>query len=241
MLAVCVNEKIGDNVVTFPGNFTKKEKEEVKTKNSTKMWCLNKEEIMQVYETFKQKVTEAHTVSKHKTAMRNLTMYVCAINIGLRGGDFCNLKWSDIYDDNWKFKLHAEYVPEKTKKCHKHIDLTWSSDFEKVLEKWRDLINPEDINSYIFVSQKGERLTQKAWYKIVENTRKEAGIDQKIGTHGLRKTMANQYIQYSNDKTQALLEVSTMFGHSDLRITERYACLEDENIKATKQKMAFLC
>lgn len=242
MLAVCVNEKIVDNVVTFPGNFTKKEKEEVKTKNSTKMWCLkNKEEIMQLYNTFKQKVVEAHTVSKHRTAMRNLTMYVCAINIGLRGGDFCNLKWSDIYDDNWKFKLHAEYVPEKTRKCHKHIDLTWSSDFETVLGKWKSVIKPEDINSYIFTSQKGGKITEKAWYKIVENTRKEAGIEQKIGTHGLRKTMANQYIKNSDDKTQALLEVSTMFGHSDLRITERYACLEDENIKATKQKMAFLC
>lgn len=232
-----------DNVIPFPFEVIKgdcKAKKEIKSHKSTKMWCLNDEEIQVLYNAFNDKVLNAHTNAKYKTAMRNLTMYVCAINIGLRGGDFCNLKWSDIYDDNWKFKLHAEYVPEKTRKCHKHIDLTWSSDFETVLGKWKSVIKPEDINSYIFVSQKGGKITEKAWYKIVENTRKEAGIEQKIGTHGLRKTMANQYIKNSDDKTQALLEVSIMFGHSDLRITERYACLEDENIKKTKQKMAFL-
>lgn len=233
-----------DNIVPFPCkiiNGDKSAKETIMHK-STRMWCLkDEEEIQALFNTFKNKILNAHTEVKYKIGMRNLTMYVCAINIGLRGGDFCSLKWSDIYDDDWTFKIHAEYVPKKTRKCHKHINLTWSSDLEVVLEKWRDLINPEDINSYIFQSQKGEKLTQKAWYKIVENTRKEAGIDQKIGTHGLRKTMANQYIKNSDDKTRALLEVSTMFGHSDLRITERYACLEDENIKATKQKMAFLC
>jgi len=65
----------------------------------------------------------------------------------------------------------------------------------------------------------------------VEDTRKEAGIKQKIGTNGLRKTMAHQYIKNAPDKSQALLEVSSQFGHSDLRITERYACSEKKILR----------
>lgn len=229
-----------NNIVDFPIlQNTKKRKNNVG--KSTKMWCLeSEEEILKVYNVFKCRYDNAKTTSKKKNTLRNLTMFVCAINIGLRGGDFCNLKWSDIYDCDWNLKDKAEYVPEKTKRCHKHIDLYWNKDFEIAIQRWKNCVNPCNINSYIFISQKGERITEKAWYSIMEKTRKEAGITQKIGTHGLRKTMANRYIKCAEDKGQALLEVSSMFGHSDLRITERYACLEDESIRDTKQKTAFL-
>ena len=102
------------------------------------------------------------------------------------------------------------------------------------------MVKQQELNDYIFTSQKGSKIGEKSWYDIMEKTRKEAGISQKIGTHGLRKTMANQYIKCANDKAQALMEVSTMFGHSDLRITERYACMEDENIRANKQRTSFI-
>ncbi|HBC99435.1 MAG TPA: hypothetical protein DC053_08875 [Lachnoclostridium sp.] len=74
----------------------------------------------------------------------------------------------------------------------------------------------------------------------MENVRQRASIRQKIGTHGLRKTMAYQYITNAPDKSQALLEVFSQLGHSDLLITERYACLENKNIDAGKQSMSFI-
>ena len=48
--------------------------------------------------------------------MRNLTMFICSINIGLRGGDFCKLKWKNIFDEKWglkkseKFNTFIKYV-----------------------------------------------------------------------------------------------------------------------------------
>ena len=121
-----------DNIVQFPSKNI-----ESRIGQSTKMWCLrNKEEIKQVYDVFLEKLNDAQTDSKMSISFRNMTMFVCAINIGLRGGDFCNLKWSDIYDSDWNFKDKAEYVPQKTRKCHKHIDLYWNSDFEYMMNKW---------------------------------------------------------------------------------------------------------
>lgn len=221
------------------------------TGKSTKMQCLHdKEEIVLLYDTFKKYVEEAGTLAKTRTARRNLTMFICAINIGLRGGDFCSLKWSDIFNDDWTFNHEADYVPQKTIKyaengeiikC-KHIELSWGSDFETVLSAWLEWKNKYDreqnLNDYIFDSQKGGHIDSKAWYKIVEKTRKEAGIQQKIGTHGLRKTMVNQYIKNSDDKGLALIEMQNMLGHSDIRITQRYACLEKEHVKQVKEKMS---
>lgn len=216
-----------------------------RAKKSTKMECLyTKEDVIAVYNVFKNRVEKATTFAKKRDSRRNLCMYVCAINIGLRGGDFCALKWRDIFDNNWIFKTNAEYVPSKTKRCNKHVDLIWSTDFESVMLGWLawkiKYEKEPDLNDYIFPSQKGGHIESKRWWSIMEKARKEAGVKQKIGTNGLRKTMVNQYIKNADDKAHGLMEMSSYLGHSDLRITERYACIEKENIKTTKEKMAFL-
>lgn len=222
-------------------------------RKSTKMECLyERDDIIAIYKIFQDRIENAASLSKEKIARRNLTMFVCAINVGLRGGDFCSLKWSDILDKNWDYKASADYVPEKTIRRDdqgnivkaKHIELSWNDDFEIALSEWLTWLNnydsEQELNTYIFKGQKGENINPKEWWKIMENVRKEAGIKQKIGTHGLRKTMAYQYITNAPDKSQALLEVSSQLGHSDLRITERYACLEKKNIEAGKQRMSFI-
>ncbi|WP_084719712.1 tyrosine-type recombinase/integrase [Lacrimispora celerecrescens] len=228
-------------------------KKKTGVRESTKMECLyERDDIIAIYKIFQDRIEKAASLSKEKIARRNLTMFVCAINVGLRGGDFCSLKWSDILDKNWDYKASADYVPEKTIRRDdqgyivkaKHIELSWNDDFEIALSEWLTWLNnydsEQELNTYIFKSQKGENINPKEWWKIMENVRKEAGIKQKIGTHGLRKTMAYQYITNAPDKSQALLEVSSQLGHTDLRITERYACLEKKNIEAGKQRMSFI-
>lgn len=251
MLAVKKEKNIGtlntvNNVIQFPVK-------EKTTRRSTRMWCLkNREEITAVFNVFNKALDEASTSKQYTIALRNLTMFVCAINIGLRGGDFCSLKWSDIYDDNWNFrKEDADFVPKKTKRCGKHIVLTWNSDFEYAMSEWlnwnESIGNKQNLDDYIFTTRRNsyngkeiEHISEDSWYRIVEKTRKEAGIKQKIGTHGLRKTMANQYITRAENQSKALREVSTMFGHADLRTTEIYSCLDDQEVRANKENLSFL-
>jgi len=240
------NNNSNNNIIQFPTHGRKR------VGQSTTMDCLhNRDEIIALYNEFKVKYDNARTVAKQRTALRNLTMFVCSITIGLRGGDFCSLRWSDLFNDDWTFKVNADFVPEKTIRYNehgeivkaKHVRLSWNTDMEHALIdwlNWKMKNDSVDINDHIFTSQKGDGLTMKAWYKIVEKTRKDAGIQQKIGTHGLRKTMANQYIKNAEDKKEAIMEVCSMFNHSDLRVTERYACIEAENISDNKERMAFL-
>lgn len=231
------------------------EPETRKTKRRTTMECLyNENEIKALYNVFKHHIAEANTSAMERAARRNLTMYVCAIEIGLRGGDFCSLKWSDIFNPDWTFNQSAEFVPQKTSKIGKHVDLTWGVNFEEAMSAWlawkNIYIRQQKLDDYIFTAQKSHKdrrtgeirpyIDSKAWYKIVEAARKEAGIKQKIGTHGLRKTMANQYIKHSEDKSEALLDVSEQLGHSDVRCTRKYACIQREQIIKVKQRMVRL-
>lgn len=226
-----------------------------KTKKASAMECLyNDEEIIAVCNVFKKYLDEAKTFAQEKAARRNLTMYICAIEIGLRGGDFCSLKWNDIYNPDWTFNHSAEFIPQKTRKAAKKVNLIWGTNFEVAISEWliwkNTYIKQQKLDDYIFTAQKphkdkttGEKriyVDPKAWYKIVENARKEAGIRHKIGTHGLRKTMVHQYIMLSDDKSLAMEEMSTYLGHSQTRTTRVYGCFQRENVRKTKQRMVCL-
>lgn len=226
-----------NNIVQFP-------KKERGIGVSTRMDCLHtKEEIQLVVDELMRKLKYANSKSREKVALRNLTMFMCAIVIGLRGGDFCALKWNNIFDDKWEFLNNPDFVPEKTKRCHRHVKLTWNKDFEKVMRTWLDwknknMENYQDLNDYIFDSQKGEgHIQEKSFYRMIEDTRRMAGIPQKIGAHGCRKTMVNRYIKTADNKSDALLEMQEYLGHDNVRTTLRYACLEIESINETKEKM----
>lgn len=223
---------------------------------STAMDCLHsEEEIQAVYDVFEEKFNNATTISKKTLALRNLTIFVCNINLGLRGEDFCSLRWNNIFEvrnnGEWEYLINPCFMPEKTSRFRKYVHLVWNSDFEEVMSRWlkwkNENVKTQNINGYIFDSQKkkcsdgsNDHITAKSYYKVIEETRKEAGIRQKIGNHGCRKTMANRFLKFSPNKYDGMQELCGLFGHSDIRITERYACSEQESIQKTKERMAFL-
>lgn len=207
--------------------------------------CLHSaEEIKAVYDVFTNKVIEAKSKSKQKIALRNLTMFVCSISVGLRGGDFCSLKWNDIMDENWNLKLNPDFVPEKTKHAHKHVKLSWNSDFERAMQDWLTYCKETgkvSLNDYIFQSQKSENnhICREQFGRIIEKARKEAGIRQRICTHGCRKTMGNRYYKESGH-ADALTEMNGCLNHASQRTTSQYLCIEQERINEGKENTAFL-
>lgn len=68
-------------------------------------------------------------------------MYICGINIGLRGGDFCSLKWCQVFDQAWNIKKKETFAPEKTTKKDEYgnilkrkiITLRYDSDFRMAI------------------------------------------------------------------------------------------------------------
>lgn len=217
---------------------------------STEMECLySTEEILAVYNVFKTRIDNAASISKERDALRNLTMFVCAINIGLRGGDFCKLQWKRIYDENWKIKRMEKFVPEKqTRKTRtgkiisrKYIKLRFDSDFKEAIGEWLQW-NIEhgyqpDLNDYVFSNKKGSHIQKKSWYTIIEKARIEAGISQCIGTHGLRKTYGHRYYLAAPNKQDALIQLMIIFAHSDMRVTLKYICISDDEIFTNQERM----
>lgn len=132
------------------------------------MECLyERDDIIAIYKIFQDRILNAASLSKEKIARQNLTMFVCAINVGLRGGDFCSLKWADIFDKNWDYKTSADYVPEKMIRRNedgvivkaKHIELSWNDDFEIALSEWLTWLNNyESCRNLMSISSKAKRV-----------------------------------------------------------------------------------
>lgn len=217
---------------------------------STEMECLyTTEEVLTVYNIFKNRVELAASLNKERSAMRDLTMFVCSINIGLRGGDFCKLKWKRIYDESWNIKRIEKFAPEKqTRRTRagkivkrKYVKLRYDSDFKQAIDSWLQWnishgYQPS-LDDYVFKTQKRPHIEEKTWYKIVETARIEAGIIQSIGTHGLRKTYGRRYYLAAPNKERALVQLMLIFGHSDMRTTLKYICISDDEIFENQERM----
>lgn len=236
-----------NNILKFP---TTPEQDDPDNWQSTEMECLyTVDEIIKVNDVFVKAVNDATSFSKKRNAMRNLTMYKCAINIGLRGGDFVKLRWRDIYDDKWKIKDVQEFVPEKTVRRsrtgkilkRKYVKLRYDSDFRDAIETWRLWLKENGVavakDDYCFISSKSGHISEKTWYKTIEKYRIAAGIKQKIGTHGLRKTYGHRYYICSDNKSEAVVQLCDIFAHSSLNITLRYICVTNEDITKNQEKM----
>ena len=83
---------------------------------------------------------------------------------------------------------------------------------------------------YVFQTSKNNSIKQKTWYDIVEEYRIEAGIQQKIGTHGLRKTFGRRYYMAADNKWDALIQLERIFRHGSPEITLVYICVTDQEI-----------
>ena len=78
----------------------------------------------------------------------------------------------------------------------------------------------------LFMTIFGNRLDRFAAYHILKDACKEAGLEEKVGTHTLRKTFG--YHHYRKFKDVAILQ--KIFNHSTPLITLRYIGIEQDEI-----------
>lgn len=139
-----------------------------------------------------------------------------ALYTGLRKSDILNLKWEDIKGD--KIVLYVKDCRHEGGKTH-FVDL-----FPALKEI---IFSQPRINEYIF-NYKGERIKdiKTAWHTAIRN----AGVKY-VNFHTLRHTCATWILQ----KTGNLKLVQQVLGHSDMRVTSKYA-----HIITNKNQLAFI-
>ena len=133
----------------------------------------------------------------------------------LRISDIVALDVGDV-----KGKTYVQITEQKTGKQKKMF----------VNEKLKPMIaeytKGKKNSEALFVTIFGNRLDRFSAYHILKDACKAVGLEEKIGTHTLRKTFG--YHHYKKFKDIALLQ--KIFNHSSSSITQRYIGIEQDEI-----------
>ena len=142
-------------------------------------------------------------------------MVLLSLNTGLRRGELFNLHWSDI---NYQQKFLT--VRGDGAKCGKTRHIPLNQLALEVLTGWQDRSSIE--NDLVFIGRTGGKFdnVNKSWREVLRQAR-----IQNLRWHDLRHTFASWLVMKSVD----LNTVRELLGHSDLKMTLRYAHLAPEH------------
>ncbi len=150
-----------------------------------------------------------------KRSQRDLLLFVMGTNTGLRVSDILALDVEDV-----KNKDFIDIIEKKTGK-HKRFPIN---------DKIKDLIQKFTLNKKaeepLFKTIYQNRMERTYAYRIVNKACKKVGMQEKIGTHTMRKTFG--YHHYHKFRDVALLQ--KIFNHYSPSVTLRYIGIDQEEI-----------
>lgn len=150
-----------------------------------------------------------------KKNQRDLLLFVMGTNTGLRISDILALNVKDVRN-----KDYIDIIEKKTGK-HKKFPIN---------DKLKLLVNNftinKNLNDPLFKTIYHNRMERTYAYRIMNKACKKIGMNEKIGTHTLRKTFG--YHHYHKFRDIALLQ--KIFNHYSPNVTLRYIGIDQEEI-----------
>jgi integrase len=150
-------------------------------------------------------------------------MILIALRTGLRFGEIIALEWQDIDLDRRMLSVNksiAQGVLGSPKSNRaRHIPLS-SDVFEMLGGRYQKI-------GFVFAGGDGKPLRQSFCGTVLHRICREAGL-RKIGWHTLRHTFASTLVK----KGISLKAVQELLGHSDIRMTMRYAHLSQSELRS---------
>lgn len=144
-------------------------------------------------------------------------------DLGLRIGELCALRWSDI---NWKNEtifiqrqedsegVVVEYVKADSEAGYRELFLTPAA--IRILKRIRE--ESRVLSEYIFCNEYGERKLKIQFINKLIRTENVLGYEKAKGTHCIRRTVASRM----NASGIPLDEIRRWLGHTDSRTTLGY-------------------
>jgi len=233
-----------DNVIPFPTTNKKKKSEPPKY---TKQRGLvptspikNIDDIVRFKEYFMNK-SERFSGQN----IRDYTLFVLNINVGLRAGDLLHLHVRDITDFNYEQIIIKE---QKTRNSHKSARvITLAKQIQDVVREYINSLDNYNEDDYLFGSRKTKRknvvsdienypdannqpMTVKGLNDILIKTQEDLELNFKFRSHSLRKTFGYQKFMAHRDDGMFLATLQKVYGHSSEAVTLRYIGIEAEEI-----------
>jgi integrase/recombinase XerD len=141
---------------------------------------------------------------------------------GLRISELTNLELSQIDFKRGLIKILGKGGKERIVPTGETA-LDWVKDYLDNVRK--DIINKND-NIYLFLSDKGKKLSRKSCWKFISIYSKQVLDNKYISPHSLRHAFATHLLNNGAD----LRSVQMLLGHSSLSTTQIYTHVAKERL-----------
>lgn len=161
---------------------------------------------------------------KNKLGLRDKALLELLYSSGLRCSEIINLKLNDIFFADEVIRVFGKgskqrIVPMGSSAIH------WLNEY---LKSSRQLLQKRTKSEgYVFLNNRGGKLSRMGLWKILAQHAKNAGIKKDVHPHTFRHSFATHLIEGGAD----LRAVQEMLGHSDISTTQIYTHIDRNYIK----------
>ena len=169
-------------------------------------------------------------IERNNLYYRNYCIMMFFLNLGLRVTELCGLTLKSIQGNALRItgKGDKERTVYLNKACRDAL-----ADYMK---QERVRIQQADNADYIFLSQKGTKLTRQQIARIVKKINEQSGLNkEKLTPHKLRHTSAT--IMYKSGAD--IRSLQQILGHSNISTTQIYTHIEDKQIEQVIENNPF--
>lgn len=146
--------------------------------------------------------------------------YAC----GLRISELISLKLSDLFLNEEMIRVFGKGSKERIVPIGSSA-IYWLQEY---LSKSRPLLQKKmKSENYLFLNNRGSKLSRMGVWKLVDKYVKESGIEKPVHPHTFRHSFATHLIEGGAD----LRSVQEMLGHADISTTQIYTHIDREFIK----------
>ncbi|MFK3960188.1 tyrosine-type recombinase/integrase [Guptibacillus hwajinpoensis] len=155
---------------------------------------------------------------------RDYLLFILSINTGIRLTPLLHLTLHDVMN-NESFKEYLESSITET------TDIYLNTEVKRALTRYTDN-QPQKTNYYLFHTKKDPThpITRQQVHRILSQAGKEAGLDQPISFHSLRKTFGYHAFQQG----VAVSLIQKIYGHATRSETLKYIGINSAQIPKLK-------
>jgi integrase/recombinase XerD len=155
--------------------------------------------------------------------LRNMALLELIYGSGLRVSELLDIEMEDIH-------LNQNYIIVKGKGAKERLvpisDMSALA-LRNYIIKGRDQLLAIQKTSYLFVNQKGVRLSRQGFFKLLKKLAHDAGVETDCSPHTLRHSFATHLLENGMD----LRTLQSLLGHEDISTTQIYTHISQKRIK----------
>lgn len=167
-----------------------------------------------------------------------LSLFVAvSLFFGTRVSDTLSIKWNMLLDEELSVRKTLELTEKKTKKYRR---ITINEDLAKCLKSTYEKVKPNNLDNYVFVSQKKSVYSIQRLNVLLKDFRDKYNLNVKnMSCHSLRKGFGAELYKRGDKSENMLIQLSLIFNHSSTAITRRYIGITDDHIAKTYELLSF--